>query len=104
MTTATALLDFAKRLDQTAEDTETLLGKLLSDALLPDEIARPKRLIDAMRYSSLGGGKRMRPFLVVGSAALFGIARQPVRRSGAPLECYHCDSILQYRLPSMANT
>ena len=55
MTTGTALTDFSKRLDQTAEDTEALLGKLLSDALLPDEIARPKRLVDAMRYSSLGG-------------------------------------------------
>ncbi|MDB5875902.1 MAG: geranylgeranyl pyrophosphate synthase, partial [Ramlibacter sp.] len=41
MTTAVAT-DFAKRLDQTAEDTEALLGKLLSDTLLPDEIARPK--------------------------------------------------------------
>ena len=38
MTTATAQ-DFTKRLDQTAEDTEALLGKLLSDALLTDEIA-----------------------------------------------------------------
>ena len=60
MTTATA--DFAKRLDQTAEDTEALLAKLLSDTLLPDEIARPKRLMEAMRYSSLNGGKRLRPF------------------------------------------
>ncbi|HEX9587627.1 MAG TPA: polyprenyl synthetase family protein, partial [Bradyrhizobium sp.] len=46
MTTGTALLDFAKRLDQTAEDTEALLSKLLSGELLPDEIARPKRLIE----------------------------------------------------------
>ncbi len=74
MTTGTALSDFAKRLDRTAEDTETLLGKLLSDALLPDEIARPKRLMDAMRYSSLGGGKRLRPFLVVESSAVFGVS------------------------------
>ena len=74
MTTGTALPDFAKRLDQTAEDTEALLAKLLSDALLPDEIARPKRLMDAMRYSSLGGGKRLRPFLVVESSAVFGVA------------------------------
>ena len=46
MPTVTA--DFAKRLDQTAEDTEALLAKLLSDTPLPDEIARPKRLMDAM--------------------------------------------------------
>ena len=76
MTTGTAHSDFAKRLDQTAEDTEALLAKLLSDTLLPDEIARPKRLMDAMRYSSLGGGKRLRPFLVVESSAVFGVARE----------------------------
>ena len=56
MTPATA--DFSKRLDQTADDTEALLAKLLSDTVLPDEIVRPKRLMEAMRYSSLGGGKR----------------------------------------------
>jgi farnesyl diphosphate synthase len=83
MTTGTALANFAKRLDQTAEDTEALLAKLLSDALLPDEIARPKRLIDAMRYSSLGGGKRLRPFLVVESSAVFGVAREAALLAGA---------------------
>lgn len=63
--TGTTPSDFAKRLDKTADDTEALLGRLLADDILPDEIARPKRLMDAMRYSSLNGGKRLRPFLVV---------------------------------------
>jgi farnesyl diphosphate synthase len=102
MTTATALSDFAKRLDQTAEDTEALLGTLLSDALLPDEIARPKRLIEAMRYSSLGGG--MRPFLVVESAAVFGIAREAALLAGAALECIHCYSLVHDDLPAMDNS
>src|SRR6201999_1256608 len=75
--------DFAKRLDKTAEETEVLLGKLLSDKLEADEIARPKRLVDAMRYSSLGGGKRLRPFLVVESAAVFGISREAGLLAGA---------------------
>ena len=44
MTTVTASSDFTRRLDQTAEDTEAVLAKLLSDAPLPDETARPKRL------------------------------------------------------------
>ena len=52
-----------------------MLAKLLSDTLLPDEIIRPKRLMEAMRYSSLGGGKRLRPFLVVESSAVFGVPR-----------------------------
>ncbi len=104
MTTATALSDFAKRLDQTAEDTEALLGKLLSDALLPDEIARPKRLIEAMRYSSLNGGKRLRPFLVVESAAVFGIGREAGLLAGAALECIHCYSLVHDDLPAMDNS
>jgi farnesyl diphosphate synthase len=101
MTTAT---DFANRLDRTAEDTEALLGKLLSDALLPDEIARPERLIEAMRYSSLGGGKRLRPFLVVESSAVFGVPRQAALLAGAALECIHCYSLIHDDLPAMDNS
>ncbi|HEY7844763.1 MAG TPA: farnesyl diphosphate synthase [Bradyrhizobium sp.] len=96
--------DFAKRLDQTAEDTEALLGKLLSDTLEADEIARPKRLMDAMRYSSLNGGKRLRPFLVVESAAVFGVPREAGLLAGAALECIHCYSLIHDDLPSMDNS
>ena len=102
MTTATA--DFAKRLDQTAEDTEALLAKLLSDTLLPDEIARPKRLMEAMRYSSLNGGKRLRPFLVVESSAVFGVPREAGLLVGAALECIHCYSLIHDDLPAMDNS
>lgn len=104
MTTGTSPTDFAKRLDRTAEDTEALLGALLSDALLPDEIARPKRLIEAMRYSSLGGGKRLRPFLVVESAAVFGVPREAALLAGAALECIHCYSLIHDDLPAMDNS
>ena len=104
MTTGTALLDFAKRLDQTAEETEALLSKLLSGEVLPDEIARPKRLIEAMRYSSLGGGKRLRPFLVVESSAVFGVARKAALLAGAALECIHCYSLIHDDLPAMDNS
>src|SRR3984893_7503989 len=101
MTTGTALLDFAKRLDQTAEETEALLSKLLSGELLPDEIARPKRLIEAMRYSSLGGGKRLRPFLVVESSAVFGVARDAALLAGAAPGCIHCHSLIHHDLPAV---
>jgi farnesyl diphosphate synthase len=104
MTTGAAPTDFAKRLDKTAEDTETLLGRLLSDGLLPDEIARPKRLIEAMRYSSLGGGKRLRPFLVVESAAVFDVPREAALLAGAALECIHCYSLIHDDLPAMDNS
>ena len=101
--TGTAL-DFAKRLDRTAEDTEVLLGKLLAEKLETDEIARPKRLMDAMRYSSLGGGKRLRPLLVVASAAVFGVAREAALLAGAALECIHCYSLIHDDLPAMDNS
>jgi farnesyl diphosphate synthase len=103
MTTGLAA-DFARRLDQTADDTEALLGKLLSDALLPDEIARPKRLMDAMRYSTLNGGKRLRPFLVVESSAVFGVPREAALLAGAALECIHCYSLIHDDLPAMDNS
>jgi farnesyl diphosphate synthase len=101
--TGTAL-DFAKRLDKTAEETEALLGTLLSDRLESDEITRPKRLMDAMRYSSLGGGKRLRPFLVVESAAVFAVPREAALLVGAALECIHCYSLIHDDLPSMDNS
>jgi farnesyl diphosphate synthase len=101
--TGTAL-DFAKRLDKTAEETEALLGQLLADKLETDEIARPKRLMDAMRYSSLGGGKRLRPFLVVESAAVFGVPRDSALLVGAALECIHCYSLVHDDLPAMDNS
>jgi farnesyl diphosphate synthase len=104
MTTGTSPQEFAKRLDATAADTEALLTRLLSDAPLPDEIARPKRLIDSMRYSSLNGGKRLRPFLVVESAAVFGVSRESALMVGAALECIHCYSLIHDDLPSMDNS
>jgi len=102
--TGTTPSDFAKRLDKTADDTEALLARLLADDILPDEIARPKRLMDAMRYSSLGGGKRLRPFLVVESAAVFGVPREAALLAGAALECIHCYSLIHDDLPAMDNS
>jgi farnesyl diphosphate synthase len=102
MTTGTA--EFTKRLDQTAESTEALLEQLLADAVVADEIVRPIRLIEAMRYSSLGGGKRLRPFLVVESAAVFAVPRQAALLAGAALECIHCYSLIHDDLPAMDNS
>jgi farnesyl diphosphate synthase len=104
MTTGASTKDFAARLDQTADDTEAVLTRVLGDGVLPDEIARPKRLMDAMRYSSLGGGKRLRPFLVVESAAVFGVHREQALLVGAALECIHCYSLIHDDLPSMDNS
>jgi farnesyl diphosphate synthase len=71
---------------------------------MADEIVRPKRLIEAMRYSSLGGGKRLRPFLVVESAAVFDVPREGALLAGAALECIHCYSLIHDDLPAMDNS
>ena len=104
MTTGTSPQDFLKRLDATAADTETLLTQLLSDTPLSGEIERPRRLMESMRYSSLNGGKRLRPFLVVESAAVFGVPRDAALMAGAALECIHCYSLIHDDLPSMDNS
>ncbi len=56
---------FQERLAAVAHDIEALLDRLLAPLAVDGEHARPFRLLEAMRYSSLGGGKRLRPFLVV---------------------------------------
>jgi farnesyl diphosphate synthase len=94
---------FLTRLDAVAAETETLLDQLLASKPIDAELARPPRLIEAMRYSSLGGGKRFRPFLVVESAALFGVPRQRALLTGAALECVHCYSLVHDDLPAMDN-
>ncbi len=94
---------FAARLDQAAADIDALLDRLLDGATQAGEITRPVRLLEAMRYSSLGGGKRLRPFLVVESSALFGASRDGALLAGAALECVHCYSLVHDDLPAMDN-
>ena len=94
---------FRQRLDQVAADTESLLDRLLGSTTLDGERARPQRVMDAMRYASLGGGKRLRPFLVVETAALFKAPREQALMAGAALECVHCYSLAHDDLPAMDN-
>src|SRR5260370_999569 len=91
------------RLDRVARDTQALLDRLLATTPIEGERARPVRLLDVMRYVSLGGGKRLRPFLVVESAALFDVSRQNSLMAGAALECVHCYSLAHDDLPAMDN-
>ena len=94
---------FQDRLGQVAHDTQALLDHLLAPPPVEGERARPARLLDAMRYVGLGGGKRLRPFLVVESAALFDVSRQNALMAGAALECVHCYSLAHDDLPAMDN-
>ena len=58
-------------------------------------------LVEAMRYSALGGGKRIRPFLVVMTSRLFGVDDQSALRVAAALEMVHCYSLVHDDLPAM---
>ena len=93
--------DFSARLDATAQSIEGLLDGLLAAEPLPGEIARPGRLLEAMRYAMLGGGKRLRPHLVLESARLFGRDDLGVLRAGAAVECVHGYSLVHDDLPAM---
>ena len=94
---------FLARLDAAAAETQSLLDRLLAAAPADGERSRPARLLEAMRYASLGAGKRFRPFLVVESAALFDVPRQNALMAGAALECVHCYSLVHDDLPAMDN-
>jgi len=94
---------FAARLDGVAVEIETVLERLLGAAAIEGELARPARLLDAMRYAMLGGGKRLRPYLVLETATLFGVARERALMAGAALECVHGYSLIHDDLPAMDN-
>jgi farnesyl diphosphate synthase len=95
--------DFVARLERCANATERLLDTLLAPKPEASEVERPARLLDAMRYATLGGGKRLRPFLVVESANLFSVAPERALMAGAALECIHCYSLVHDDLPAMDN-
>lgn len=92
---------FDAKLDATAKRTERLLGQLLSAEVQPQETTRPARLLQAMHYGALNGGKRLRPFLVAESAAMFGGDETAALRVGAALECLHSYSLVHDDLPAM---
>jgi farnesyl diphosphate synthase len=94
-------LPFEIVLETRATAVETALRGLLDGRILPGEIARPERLLAAMRHGVLNGGKRLRPFLVMETAALFGADGEPALRVASALECVHCYSLIHDDLPSM---
>ena len=96
--------DFNKRLKARADAVEALLATLLSAGVQVDEIARPARLLSAMRHGVLNGGKRLRPFLVLETAELIDpAAGDAALRIAAALECVHCYSLVHDDLPAMDN-
>jgi farnesyl diphosphate synthase len=103
MTGGACISEFEARLLEAADRIEHMLDSLLSPALLPGETVRPPRLLEAMRYASLGGGKRFRPFLTIETARLFGVEGDGVSRAAAALEMIHCYSLVHDDLPALDN-
>src|ERR1700736_4016187 len=93
------LMMFEARLTQAAEAVELRLRELLASDR-PGGV-EAGRLGDAMRYAVLGGGKRIRPFLVVEAAALFGLPQSAALNAAAAVECIHCYSLVHDDLPAM---
>jgi farnesyl diphosphate synthase len=94
-------ITFHDRLAQSAEATNAALDRLLDDTPLAGETLRPERLLEAMRYAVLSPGKRLRPFILIESARLFGVEGPAVIEAAAALECIHAYSLVHDDLPAM---
>ena len=79
-----------------AAEVESFIGGLLPRSTRPEA-----PLWDAMRFGCLGGGKRLRPFLVLEGAAAFEVPRGRALRAAAAVELIHCYSLIHDDLPAM---
>jgi farnesyl diphosphate synthase len=87
---------FPEALEVAAKLTDATLERLL---VVPPGLEA--RVYDAMRYAVLAPGKRMRPFLVLASARLFGVARRCALQVAAAIEMVHAYSMVHDDLPAM---
>ena len=93
--------EFQQILESTAADVNQQLDNILTDKVGEGEVARPAKLVAAMRHGLLNGGKRLRPFLVIQSAGLFGVAPAQAMQTACALECLHSYSLIHDDLPAM---
>ena len=98
---AAVMTRFETGLSDAARATEAALDRFLGAAPESGEATRPARLVEAMRYAALGPGKRLRPFLLIQSAGLFGAPPAAAVAAGAALECIHAYSLVHDDLPAM---
>lgn len=89
-------MDLKSALARTAAEVERVV-----DALIPTSDLPESRLFAAMRYAVLGGGKRLRPFLVISAGELFDVPRARASRAGAAIEMIHSYSLVHDDLPAM---
>jgi farnesyl diphosphate synthase len=91
------------KLKQAMEECKEKVNRTIA-SLLPeqDELAEAP-LFEAMRYAVLNGGKRLRPFMVMEGARVFGVDPLRARRVAAAVEFLHCYSLVHDDLPAMDN-
>ena len=87
-------------LDEAITDAAEAVNDFLR-SMLPDSTGPEGRLHQAMRYGTLGGGKRLRPFLVAETARLLGGDPRRALRAGAAVELVHSYSLIHDDLPAM---
>jgi farnesyl diphosphate synthase len=93
---ADASISLAAALERIRGEVDSFLDELL--AIPPDPRAP---LFEAMRYAAMGGGKRLRPLLVVAACDLFHTDRRRALRVGGAVECIHVYSLIHDDLPAM---
>lgn len=81
---------------QVAAEVDALFDLLLT---VPDDARAP--LFEAMRHAAIGGGKRLRPLLVITAAGLFNVGRSHAVRAGTAVEAIHVYSLVHDDLPCM---
>jgi farnesyl diphosphate synthase len=91
-------IDFKSHLKAVSEEIEAVLTDIL-----PLPYGNQKAVMEASRYAALGGGKRLRPFLMIETARMLGSLNKGVYIAGAALECMHVYSLVHDDLPCMDN-
>ena len=113
-------MDLQKSLAETSEHLNEMMDELLPspngmscnvislhaqdadrDDTPDDNMEDERRVMQAMRYSALSGGKRLRPFLTVSCAHLFGVSREASLMTAAAIEFIHTYSLIHDDLPAM---
>ncbi|MBO5259056.1 MAG: polyprenyl synthetase family protein [Agathobacter sp.] len=91
-------MDIEKEIAERGENINLLL-----ESYLPEEVGYQKRIFEAMNYSMLAGGKRLRPMLMRESYHLFGGSSQAIMPFMAAIEMIHTYSLVHDDLPAMDN-
>ena len=89
-------MDLARRVAEAAD-----LVTVALDELLPRADGPESRLTEAMRYSALGPGKRLRTFFALETGRMFDLDEGYVLRAACALECIHAYSLVHDDLPCM---